>query len=887
MNLDRAIEFNFRLWNMVFSRTRIKMLGTQRRVMSWTTVALLVFSGLTVYGQETGALKGTVEDSTGAAIAEALVALKHIATGKQFSAATDDEGYFQVGQLPMGQYVVTVKAGGFESWESTIEVGAKPTQAILIRMKLPQFKLRVTVKAQAESRPSALENNDYLKLDQPWLQHLPVKEGDPLAIPSLFLEPAVTGAHGPQLIVDGAEATTLELPTSAIKEIYVNKSPYTTEFGRPGKGRIEVITRQGSRHHYRGSVSFLLRNSALDARNAFAPTRPPIQRPIGEVQLSGPVSRKVAFFVAGRYVHSNQNSVINAATPDGNLVENFPTLGEDVHGFARLDFKLSRKHQATLSYKYKDKSRRNQNVAAFNLPSRATDTLDRENEVRFFETATGSEGFLNEARFTYKNQPTNTASLFNQPAIAVLDAFSAGGAQLSQRQGEQVTILQDIATAIKGSHTVRFGVTVRPRYFDAVNASNFGGTFSFSSLATFAASKPFLFTQNVGNPNVSYHQIEYSSFIQDEAQLRPSLSLSLGVRHEFQSNLSYHKNVAPRVALAFAPGSGNTVIRAGAGLFYDRLPDVMEQQSRLYDGTRILQAVIPNPSYPVPFTSPDQIQFATPSVIRIAPGIRTPCLFQSDLSIERSLGKGRNYLTVDYTTVRGFRLYRLRNVNAPLPTTSLRPNPDFINIDQFESSASSRGNMLTTTLKTSPHPRLGLIAQYTYSHTIDDTSFAIFSLPVGNLRGLFALPADNYDLRGERGRADFDRRHRLNFMATYRMPLGFRFGTVVVLNSGMPFNITTGFDNNRDTVANDRPPGVDRNTGRGPGFAAVDVHLSKSFHPEKNKHRPRMELGIDAFNAVNNVNYKNYVGTMTSPFFGRANAANAPRELQLSLQFFF
>src|SRR2546428_6059072 len=110
--------------------------------------------------------------------------------------------------------------------------------------------------------------------------------------------------------------------------------------------------------------------------------------------------------------------------------------------------------------------------------------------------------------------------------------------------------------------------------------------------------------------------------------------------------------------------------------------------------------------------------------------------------------------------------------------------------------------MLTTTLKTSPHPRLGLIAQYTYSHTIDDTSFAIFSLPVGNLRGLFALPADNYDLRGERGRADFDRRHRLNFMATYRMPLGFRFGTVVVLNSGKPFNITTGFDNNRDTVAN-------------------------------------------------------------------------------------
>jgi hypothetical protein len=887
MNLRRVTEFTIKFWHMILSCIQLGKVMPQE-AKAWAAVVFLALSFLTAaYGQETGVLKGTVEDSTGAAVADATVGLTETTTAKTFSAATDDDGYFEVGQLPLGQYAVTVKAGGFETWESTIEVGAKPTHAMLIRMSLPQFKQQVTVKAQVESLPSALENNDYLKLDQAWLQHLPLKEGDPLAIPSLFLEPAVTGARGPQLIVDGVEATTLELPTSAIKEIYVNKSPYTAEFGRPGKGRIEVITRQGSRHHYRGSVSFLLRNSALDARNTFAPSRPPMQRPIGEVQLSGPLSRRIAFFVAGRYVHSNQSSVINAVTPEGNLAENFPTRGEDVHGFARLDFKLGRKHQATLSYKYKDKSRRNQNVGGFNLPPRATDILDRENEVRFSETASVSEGFLNEARFTYKKQPTGTTSLSNLPALVVLDAFSTGGAQLSQRQREQVTALQDIATAIKGSHTVRFGVAVRPRYFDASNALNFGGTFSFSSLATFAASQPFLFAQNVGNPNVSYHQIEYSSFIQDEAQLRPSLSLSLGVRHEFQSDLSYHRNVAPRVALAFAPGSRNTVIRAGAGLFYDRLPDVMEQQSRLYDGTHILQAVIPNPGYPVPFTSPGQIQLATPSVIRIASGIRTPCLFQSNLSIEQKLGKGRNYLTLDYTTVRGFRLYRMRNINAPLPTTGLRPNPNFINIDQFESSGSSRGNMLSATLKTSPHPRFNLMAQYTYSHTIDDTSATMFSLPTGNTGGLSSLPADNYDLRGELGRADFDRRHRLNFMTTYRMPLGFRFGTVLVLNSGIPFNVTTGFDNNHDTVANDRPPGVDRNTGRGPGFGAVDVHLSKSFHPENNKHRPRVELGVDAFNLTNNVNYKNYVGTLTSPFFGRANAANAPRELQLSLQLFF
>ena len=149
------------------------------------------------------------------------------------------------------------------------------------------------------------------------------------------------------------------------------------------------------------------------------------------------------------------------------------------------------------------------------------------------------------------------------------------------------------------------------------------------------------------------------------------------------------------------------------------------------------------------------------------------------------------------------------------------------------------------------------------------------------------MPANNYDLHAERGNADLDRRHRLNVMATYRLPFGFRFGTVGVFNSGLPFNITTGFDNDHDTVANDRPPGVDRNTGRGPSYAQVDVHLARAFHAEKNKHRPRVELGIDAFNVLNTVNYKDYIGTLTSPFFGRANAANPPREIQLSLQFLF
>src|SRR5260370_37894365 len=102
-----------------------------------------------------------------------------------------------------------------------------------------------------------------------------------------------------------------------------------------------------------------------------------MQRPIGEAQLSGPLSNKVSFFVAGRYVHRNQAAIIDAVTPGGNLFEIFPVHGVDAHGFGLLDFKLSNRNQFTLSYKYQDNSMRNPTVGGFDLASRATDTLDR------------------------------------------------------------------------------------------------------------------------------------------------------------------------------------------------------------------------------------------------------------------------------------------------------------------------------------------------------------------------------------------------------------------------------------------------------------------------------------------------------------------------------
>ncbi len=89
--------------------------------------------------------------------------------------------------------------------------------------------------------------------------------------------------------------------------------------------------------------------------------------------------------------------------------------------------------------------------------------------------------------------------------------------------------------------------------------------------------------------------------------------------------------------------------------------------------------------------------------------------------------------------------------------------------------------------------------------------------------------------------------------------------------------------------------GVGRNTGAGPGYASVDFHLAKRINFRRTEGGSgnaqtagsSLEIAIDAFNAFNRTNFKNYVGTLTSPFFGRANAANPPRQVQVSTKYHF
>src|SRR6266568_6383132 len=832
--------------------------------------------------QEKLALTGTVVDAKAASVPGAKVKLIQQSGGRETEVTTDETGAFSFDNPSPGDYTLSVIAPEFELAERKLTVGSTPVPPVQIRLEILPVTEEDTVSAEAVP-VSPEQNIDRFHVDDNFLGGLPMLNGDPLAVVSMFTDPSVAGAMGPQLIVDGVPTDSLDLPLSSIKNISVNQNPYSAEFGRPGKGRIEVKTKRRI-HHVHGTVFTDFLNSAFDARNTFASSVPFHQRAISEAELEGPITKNVSFVVSARYDLNNETAIVDAQTLSGPFVQNFGAPARNTLLFGRLNFRLSANHKLTLTYKFKDKLSKNRNVGAFDLPERATNYFDHGNEFNLFETATPSPALLNEFRLSYRERRQDTSSITDQPAILVPGAFQSGGAQVSLHRRDFLADAEDIVTWSHGMHTLRFGGGAQPRWIRAMDASNFGGTFIFSCLFptpgcpyAFSQNSPAQFTQNIGNPQVSFAQHEFYSFVQDEMRLRPKFSLMLGLRYEVQSNGNRFDNIAPRLGIAYAPGNARTVIRAGFGIFYDRQPEVMEQQALLYNGIQTQQIVITNPSFPNPFTPGTAVTTVPSSLVRISPDMTFPYLLQGNFTVERKLGKGENYFSVDLTTVRGVHLYRMRNINAPLPGTTVRPDPSILNLDQFESAGSSRSNSVTFALRLHPRRNISLYSQYILSRAMNDTS------------GLFFLPANNYDLSPEWGRSDYDRRHQFNLVGMYDLPWSFRIGAVVRVASGIPFNITTGLDNDGDTVFNDRPPGVTRNTGHGPGYANVDLRFGKTFRLKGRDHNPKQfELAADAFNVLNHVNYKNFVGIATSPFFGRPdNSADPARRLQLSLKFVF
>lgn len=206
--------------------------------------------------------------------------LKRTGEPREQATTTDASGAFRFEKVLPGSYEVQVHHEGFKTATSRFRIGSRPPAPLKISLSVAELRQKLTVDSQiAQVNTDTSENLDTVTLDRQGLEHLPIFDQDYVGTMSRFLDASSVATGGVTLVVDGLESTRVPVSASAIQEVKINQNPYSAEFSRPGRGRIEIITKPGSQE-YHGTLNVLFRDYLLNARDPFAVTRPNEQRRI-------------------------------------------------------------------------------------------------------------------------------------------------------------------------------------------------------------------------------------------------------------------------------------------------------------------------------------------------------------------------------------------------------------------------------------------------------------------------------------------------------------------------------------------------------------------------------------------------------------------------------
>jgi hypothetical protein len=828
----------------------------------------------------TRAISGSVQDTSGAAIVGAQVNLvgqdgKSIAEG-----TTDNSGTFRFDTIAPGVYTVDVTQLAFRETKQQVRFGPGSRPPLRIVMPLAAVSQEVTVDAfdgSAQVSTEISQNQSSATIDRNALDRLPLFDQDYITTMSRFLDPDATGTNGVTLVVNGVEANGPGVTPSAIQNVKINQNPYSALFSRPGRARIEITTKGGTPQVH-GSANFLYRDSLFDARNTFAIVKPSEQRTYYEGSLTGPLShdRKTTFLLALDRDNDNQQAVVLAAGPSCPINANIPNPTRHYFISGRVFHDSDRGNQFSIGYSYEHRTVDNFGVGGTTLPEAGTNTLFFEHEITVSQVHVFSPKLLNQLRFLVGHYDNQTHSLNQNPKIFVSGAFIGGGAQADFRKTEYHFDGTDIVTYATGKQVLKFGIDVPDisrRAFD--DFTNEAGTYSFASLPDYLAAHPFSYLVQRGQRHVDFLEKTVAGMIEDNIRVKPTFSVAVGARYYWQNYFhDIAHDLAPRLSFAYAPTpKGTTVIRGGVGLFFDRSGPAPISDLLHFNGVRLKRFILQNPTYPV--TEP-QLSGLPTSVVVLDPRQRIPYIIQYGIGIEQQV-TANSSVSANYIGSRGIDLFRSVDANAPPPAGYLvRPDSNLGQVRQIQSEGYQKANALEFGFRGRPVHFLTGQAQYTLGKTYNNTS------------GLTYFPANSHFPGADWGRSDNDLRHKFDLLGTIEAGKWFNFGTALSLYSGKPVDITTGNDDNHDSLPIDRPSGVPRNSLHGPGYINLDLNLAHDFSLTRaGKEGPTATLSVNSFNILNHENDVTYIGVVSSPFFGHAIAAQSPRRMQLDLQIKF
>ncbi|HET9183923.1 MAG TPA: carboxypeptidase regulatory-like domain-containing protein [Candidatus Angelobacter sp.] len=750
---------------------------------------------------QVGSLHGEVMDQTGAVIPNADITLK-AANGKTISAKSDSAGSYAVRNLAPGKYNVAVQEKGFRPNAQDIELA--PGESKKLNVTLQVFVEEEHVDVQSEGAHVSTNPDDNASSLIITGKDLDALSDDPddLQAELQALAGPSAGPNGGQIYIDGFTGGQLP-PKSSIREIRINRNPFSAEYDRMGYGRIEVFTKPGT-DKLHGQFFYNDNHSVFDALNPFAAIEPDFSAQIFNGDVSGALSKKASYFVTVQRRDINDAAVVKetAFLAAGEPVVPVSTPRLRTNASARLDYQLSTNNTLTGRYQFTRETADNSGVGQLSLPAFGYNQASTEHTVQLSDTQILSPRAVNETRFEWQRDNTGENALNFTPTVNVLGEFTNGGNPVGI---SQVTIhhyeLQNYTSMERGVHSLRFGGRFRVSSEDDNATQNFNGTFTFATSQNFVNGLPSQFSITTGNPAISNTFVDAGLYAEDDWKIRQNMTLSYGLRFETQNGIRDHGDWAPRLGFAWGLGGKKnappkTVIRTGFGIFYDRfgqdlilqaerLNGINQQQLTLSNNTPAGQALLASLFSQYPNLPSLSGLSAIPSTTyTINPTLRTPYAVQAAASVERQLTK-LSTLTLTYIHSHG--VHQLFSIDTNALTGGA---PAY----QYQSEGVFNQNQLIAHFLIRAGTKLTLFSYSVLNYANADTAGA-GTFPSNPILGITA----------DYGRAAFDARNRTFFGGSISLPHGFRVSPFMLFNTGEPFDITTGTDLNGDSIFNDRP----------------------------------------------------------------------------------
>ena len=394
---------------------------------------------------------------------------------------------------------------------------------------------------------------------------------------------------------------------------------------------------------------------------------------------------------------------------------------------------------------------------------------------------------------------------------------------------------KDVYSLIKSAHAIKFGGELRKQYGGAHNTPNYIPQYDFANIMTFVTDSPLQMTRLVdprtGIPATVDTQLrftEWALFVNDDWKVRRNVTVNLGLRYEnygtisdkqnslrnfiFGTGSNYaqrvatgradsvsqfyptdNSNFAPRFGLAWdVRGNAKTVVRAGYGISYDRIPTLPAENYRLNpplratavlgyffgtptfnyslgDTSKPYYGYPVNPALQVGLNAQGGINGARVSLQSVDPNLRSPMVHNWLFGIQQDLGHSTLF-SIDYMGTAGHHLLNAININRYagdlLDGQFNGLNPSFSSITQLQSTSNSIYHGVTVQLKRQFKQGFSIQGVYTYSAAIDDTDMGVAA----------TLWQDASNRQAERGRAGFDIPHRLSMVGSWELPFFKRSG---------------------------------------------------------------------------------------------------------------